>query len=457
MTFLFKRTGDGNYPRSLKIMVMGPPKSGKTSFIATAPNVVIASCEAGLMSVAHLNIPYVDIEEASHLETLFLVLKDDALRKKAAEQLGLPDIETVAIDTLDAYQEILKKQILKEARRTEMQQADWGKLKERMAAILKAFCALPLNVIFTVHTDVTQDENSKQIYAPLLQGSIKNEVAGYVDFSLMSGREKQTLPDGTQKIVYFLKNEGDEKNPHLGNRGAGRVPEISTPDFRELHRLVFDAINLPKTASFEVDSSPTDSEEVAISRSHPVAAEVTSPAPSGTPQDDSGNPVNAAGVQAVTKAYESMGLTVPGDLQKWTLGEARKIAKVFAVMKAEIAAGRAAKSDLVKALTQEGRYEGEAQRQTAGVKKVAVAKKAAEVKSAPAAAETPATTEEAVANVEKQLGGSVVGFGVEEGAPCQTCDKPVDDLEVARLAQSRFQKVLCKDDYLAVVAKAAEK
>lgn len=457
--FAFKKTGDADYPRYLKTMVMGPPKSGKTTFVATAPNVVIASCEAGLMSVAHKNVGYVEIDDYAKIDTLYTILKDDQLRKKAAGQLGLPQIETAAIDTLDALQEVMKKEILREARRTEMQQADWGKLKERMSTLLKAFCALPMNVIFTVHSDVTQDENQKQIYAPMLQGSIKNDVAGYVDFSLMSMREKQTMPDGSQKIVYFLKNEGDDKNPHLGNRAAGRVPEICAPDFKTLHKLTFDALNLPKTATViieEEDTQPaTPASQLETTTEEPRAqgvrfldqatpAEVT-----GKPQDDSDQRINAAGVTTLTKNYQSHALNVPMDLDQWTLGEARKIARLFTAAKAEMVAGRATKADLVKALADVGRYEGEGQKQTAAPKKVAKPK----VKGVHPAAEP--TESEAIDTVEKQLGAQVVGKDIQPGALCDKCGKEVDDLDVALLGWSKYRQVLCVDDYM-IIQKAEQ-
>lgn len=448
--FAFKKTGDADYPRYLKVMVMGPPKSGKTTFVSTAPNVVVAACEAGLMSIAHKNIGYVDIDEYAKIDTLYTLLKDESLRKKVAAQLGLPQVETVAIDTLDAFQETVKKEILREARRTEMQQADWGKLKERMASILKAFCTLPMNVIFTVHSDVTQDEESRQIYAPMLQGSIKNDVAGYVDFSLMSKREKQTLPDGSQKIVYFLKNEGDEKNPHLGNRSAGRVPEICAPDFKTLHKLTFDALNLPKTAEIiiEEESEPaTYDSQGAVTTSETIEVANVRTGVSGTPSSDADDPINAAGVTMLTKNYQAHGLNVPGDLEKWTLGEARQIARVFTVVKAEMVAGRASKSDLIAALSTAGRYEGEGQRQTAAPKKIAPVKVKAVKKAAPVAEPTES---EAIEEVEQQLGAKIIGKQIEAGAVCDKCGKEVDDLDVAQLGWSKFRKVMCVDDYMAL-------
>lgn len=500
---MIKRTGDADYPRYLKCLVMGPPKSGKTTFVSTAPNPVVCAAEAGLMSVAHLNLPYVTVNGTPDLETLLQILKDDTLRARAAQKIGVPKIETVAIDTLDAYQEILKKEILKENRRTEMQQADWGKLKERMSQILKAYVSLPLNVIFTVHTTVTQDEESRQIYAPGLQGSIKDELAGYVDFSLLSFRQKETAADGTSAVRYYLKNEGDLKNPHVGNRGAGRVPEICEPNFKLLHDLTFSGIeNLAPTHIIEMDesSAPVSAgpvqpaapvrQQVAQSSSQPAPAAPTTtsapatpaaPQPTGVPQDDAGKPINAAGITMLTKEYQAQALKVPEDLPSWSLAKGRNVARFFVAVKADIAASPQDKdqmtTDLHEMLKGLEAWAGPADPNQTPVEKKATRKKkdpeAAKpeavpstpppadglVQAPPAVAaptvqsDAPVSQDQAIAAVEEQAGGVVIGQEVMPDAKCEECGNPVDDVEVARLALSRFRRVLCIADYKAAAKK----
>lgn len=433
MTFAIKRTGDADYPRYMKILIMGPPKSGKTTFISTAPNVVVADVEAGLMSIAHLNIPYVTIDEMSKIETLYQILKDDGLRQRAATSMGLPDIQTVAIDTLDALQEMMKKEILATERRTTMQQADWGKLKERMSAMLKAFKDLPLNVIFTVHTSTSQDEDGRQILTPGLQGSIKDEIAGIVDFSLMSAREQQVLPDGTSQIVYFLKNEGDLKNPHLGNRGAGRVPEITDMNFQVLHDATFAGIkSLPKSQEFDVEGVAGQLDKVVEQVAQAPSQEVVK-AP-----DDSESPLNTAGKTILTKSYDAMEIEKPS-FDEWTMQKGRDVARRFTNAKSAAVTGdpEVAKSELIEWLRENDAL---------------VASETEEVTSdAPAADLTE--DEEAQAVVKESLGGQVVYEKVEAGAKCEECGKEIDDVEIGNLSKSRYGKVLCVKDYMSETKK----
>jgi len=442
MTFAIKRTGDADYPRHMKILIMGPPKSGKTTFISTAPNVVVADVEAGLMSIAHLNVPYVTIDEVSKIETLYQILKDDGLRQRAAVSMGLPDIQTVAIDTLDAFQEMLKRDILATERRTSMQQADWGKLKERMYAMLKAFKELPLNVIFTVHTSTSQDEDGRQILTPGLQGSIKDEIAGLVDFSLMSAREQQVLPDGTSVVKYFLKNEGDTKNPHLGNRGAGRVPEITDMDFQVLHDATFSGIkSLPKSQTFDVESiqSQAGAQVPAVGE----AAQIPSQPEVVKVADDAQAPLNAAGKSVLTKSYEAMGLNQP-ELKGWTMEKGRDVARKFTNAKSAAVTGdpETAKTELIEWLKENDAFVGLLGEEPPEV--------VAEVTSEPAETDED---EKALAVVEESLGGQVVFEKVEEGALCDVCKEKIDDVEIGNLSKSRYGKVLCVKDYMSETKK----
>lgn len=464
--FAFQRTGDANYPRTMNILLMGPPKSGKTTFISTMPNVVVADCEAGLMSIAHLNVPYVQVDGTDKLQTLLLILGDEKMRKQQAANMGLPDIESVAIDTTDALQELMKKEILRENRRTQFQRDDWGVLKERMNAVLKAFAALPLNVVFTVHTEVTQDENGKQIYAPGLQGAIKNEIAGLVDFSLMTFRQKETDAQGVSKIVYYLKNEGDDKNPHLGNRAQGRVPEFCEPDFKILHALTFSGIN--PTVIQEAEELPTVQIQPSVGIPQPVAQSQSQPAtPAGAPPvSDADQPINAGGITMLTKEYAAQGLVKPTDLDQWTLGKARSIAKFFTAWKADVAVGKSSKKDLVEFLQACEAYVATVEEVSTPVQKPEepAATASTEVAQPDPAADTTPTPEPeapsvpdehqaAVALVSEQLGGKVIGMEIAEDAKCEVCGNQVDDLDIARLGWGRLQKVLCVSDYKDLIKK----
>jgi hypothetical protein len=350
-----------------------------------------------------------------------------------------------------------------------------------MASILKRYITLPMNVIFTVHTTTTQDEESRLIYMPALQGGIKDEVAGYVDYSLLAFRERQTGTDGVARVNYYLKTEGDTKNPTIGNRSAGRIPEISKPDFKYLHEKHFGALKVrqveARSQNEVIKEDTSEATEAAApapvpaaqSSSTPQRTIETPPKPTGVPEDDPNAPINASGLTMLTKAYTEQGLTVPEDLKSWNIGKARTVAKWFMAWKADMAAGvqTVTREDLIGGLEAFEAFAGELKGVQTGVqnlksKKATEEPAVAEEPVEQAAPETPAqkavtgdqTEEGAVELLQEQLGAKVIGYDITDDATCDTCGKPVDDPDIAKLGHTRFKKMLCVNDYKQAVKDA---
>lgn len=354
--FSLKRTGDEDYPNHIKGLLTGQPKSGKTTFLSTMPNVVIADVESaggGLQSIAHLDIPYVTIDDRSKLDTLHTILKDDQLRAKAAKDLGLDVIESVSIDTLDSLQELLKKERLKSERRQQMQRDDWGWLLEELTEIVRAFTSLPLNVMFTVHAKQIQDDEARVIWVPGLQGAIQDKIAGEVGYSLFTIREVEIdAQTGKKHNVYSILTEGDDYHPHLGNRAAGRLPRIIDPNFAALHKAVYDGLQLAKTKRVEQDE-PVQSDDTeqapAQTSGQPEQTSVAAAEQQqadGAPRDDSNDPVNEAALSHLRKIVKEFGAELNPDATSWTLGYAREVARYVVACKQDVAEGNTPQENL---------------------------------------------------------------------------------------------------------------
>lgn len=369
--FAIKRTGDDDYPKHIKALLLGPPKSGKTTFLSTFPNPIVADVEAGLMSIAHKDIPHITVDHSSKLDTLLMVLRDDGLRKKAAADSGRPDFETVGIDTLDALQELYKKERMRDERRQSFERNDWGWLLEQFQEKIRAFVALPMHVVFTVHTTTTQDDEGRIITMPGLQGAIKDQIAGMVGFSLKSDRvveiDQQT---GAKRSHYTIQTEGDERNPHLGNRAAGRLPRSIEPDFQVLYDAVYQNVQLAQAQRVEVQTSvQSNPAEAAAAAAAPAAApapEDTStppPAPAateevaqtsgqseqpaGAPSDDAeSTPINASALQHLSKMASEFGVDLAPAVKDWTLEQGRDVARYVVACKTDAANGDSDQDEL---------------------------------------------------------------------------------------------------------------
>lgn len=393
-TLQWSRSGAGTQPPHLKVMVSGPPKSGKTTLLGTMPNLLVGDTEPNannLESIAHLNVPSVTITSSDALRTVITILGNDTLRKQLAQgTYGIPDIEGFALDTLDTFQGILKKERMAETRKSEFLRDDWGWLKTEMEQIVQAICNLPMHVVFVVHTktkEMGKGEDSYTVVLPGLQGSIDESIAGMVGYSMLSFRKEEINPaTGQVSTKYWLRTEGDATHDFLGTRTAGRLPAIIEPNMKTVYDTVMAgraqaAQQFAAQAQLQIDPSaaptalPPAPAQVAASPTAPVAQQapaqevaqtqgqppvVQEPAaavqtPVETPQapaaaaapeqpaaekpaDD--QPVNAAALAHLKRVYDALGETVPE--QAWmqhTLGQARTAVKMWVAVQQDAAAG----------------------------------------------------------------------------------------------------------------------
>lgn len=502
----FKRTGSADFPDHLKVMISGPPKSGKTSLLGTVPNIVIADTEPfanNLQSIAHKNIPYITVTGLNDLKDLLIVLRDPTLRAKAAESLGMPKIEAVGIDTLDTLQQIMKAERLKETRQTQFLRDDWGWLKEEMTAVLRAFTALPLHVFFTVHiktSEVGRGDDARMQVLPGLQGAIAEDIAGMVGYSLLAFRRQEIMADGTPYTKYWLRAEGDETYAYLGNRAAGRLPDVIEPTFDAIYSAAMGG---------QVGVVLPDGELTGASIDIPKAPEPVKANPDEAP-------VNAAALTHTKKVYDAIGFEFPEDLIKTlTLGNARELVMMWKACQQDEAEGKMDEGhtaigtmkeylvangwvvsddrlklnepvldikgsiDSVLAYVENNAeraqeaYDAEMGRTS---QRSSLLSALVERGAKPVVAEVPEVTEalavddtvqetsnvaetvqetapivdtsDPVSVAQEILGATVVEGEGEKVDPCEECGGEIDDMDIAVLSRSRFKRWLCVSDYI---------
>lgn len=368
---LFKRTGSQDFSKFLKVMVSGPPKSGKTTLLGTVPNILVLDTEPhanNLESIAHLDVPYVTVTSSDDIRQVAMVLSNDSLRKQLAQNTyGLPDIGAVAIDTLDTFQKILKAERMKEQRTTSFLRDDWGWLKTEMEKIVEMFTALPMHVFFMVHVKTQEMGKGDEAYTtilPGLEGAIAQSIAGMVGYSLLSFRKEEIAPDGTVFTKYWLRTEGDRVHEFLGTRTAGKLPTVIEPDMKVIYETVMANRPAPQAAPVTAppatvqvgapaptEVAPTEtpaelpaqsvgqSEQIQTPVQTPEApaaapeqAEVASP-PAATPpaeKPDNQDPVNPAAIGHVKRVYDALEVVFPEDIVKGlTMGEARQLVTMW--------------------------------------------------------------------------------------------------------------------------------
>lgn len=341
---LFKRTGAEDFSKFLKVMISGPPKSGKTTLLGTVPNILVLDTEPhanNLESIAHLDVPYATISNSEDLRHIAMVLGNDSLRQQLAQgTYGIPDIGAVAIDTMDTLQKILKAERLVEQRSSQFLRDDWGWLKTEMEKIVEMFTSLPMHVFFVVHTktkEMGKGDDAYTIVLPGLEGAISESIAGMVGYSLLSFRKEEVAPDGTLSTKYWLRTEGDSSHDFLGTRTAGRLPTIIKPDMRTIYDTVM--ANRPKTTAPgplpQPTVAPAPTGEVAQNQGQPegvqTGVQTPSPAPESAPvppaeKPGDEEPITPAAMGHVKRVYDAVEVAFPREIvESLNMGEARKL------------------------------------------------------------------------------------------------------------------------------------
>jgi phage nucleotide-binding protein len=161
-------TTKGYASDSVKILVHGQSGVGKTTLIGTLPNPVVISAEGGLLALADLEIPYLNVTSMTELNEAFEWLSGS----EEANQF-----QSVAIDSISEIAEVVlntEKKLTKDPRQA------YGALQEQMTDLIRAFRDLPRkHVYMSAKTEKATDENGRILYSPSMPGNKLGQMLPY--------------------------------------------------------------------------------------------------------------------------------------------------------------------------------------------------------------------------------------------------------------------------------------
>lgn len=225
----------------IKILVCGPPGAGKTLHASTWPNALYADMEGRLLSIRKRDVGIVPIATVSELEEL----RDQLGQRPKVRQkmLGRP-VDTIVLDTVDELSRMIQKERLVAEKVDAMRQQDWGHLADTLRRLLRSFRNLDMNVVFNVHLkDVVDQETGRVEKRPDIQGAVGNEIASYVDESVvMIARTTIDPSTGDRVPVRHLQTYPDSQCDWVKDH-SGKLPSEFPINFRDdyqrLHALIF--------------------------------------------------------------------------------------------------------------------------------------------------------------------------------------------------------------------------
>lgn len=229
--------------KKTKILLWGPPGTGKTHFIGTAPNPFVIAAEDGVLTLHKYDIPYFKLDDTMAVYEQTLRIIESAIKKEVIKDdegnviVDFTKIETICIDSIWMLNSRLTREIKDETGKSKFQHDQWGLLLDRIQKVVLDLLESDFHVICTMGEAIKTDEldeKEKQVTFNM-QGSFRNQIAYLFDLNLYMTKES------FGKRTNYKLFTTDENNRSAKSRVA--LPkEIVDPTFDKIYKPLLDAL-----------------------------------------------------------------------------------------------------------------------------------------------------------------------------------------------------------------------
>lgn len=199
---------------NLKLLVYGQAGAGKTSLIPTLPKPIILSAEAGLLSIAKYDIPFIEVTSMDSLREAYAWLLDSDEAKP---------YQSVALDSISEIAEVClskEKSIAKDPRQA------YGEMQTTMTEVIRTFRDLPKHVLMTAKLEKAQDEMGRMLYSPSMPGNKTGQSLPYY-FDLMLAMRVEKDEEGISQRALMCDSDGLwQAKDRSGKLDAWEAPDL---------------------------------------------------------------------------------------------------------------------------------------------------------------------------------------------------------------------------------------
>lgn len=217
-------TSEAAKNNGVKSLVYSQAGGGKTTLAKTfdVPTVVI-SCEAGLLSLADVNIPVIEVASMNDMFEAY-----DLLANKPEGQ----HFKAIVIDSISEIAEVL---LAEEKKTSKDARAAYGNTSERMMDLLRAFRDLRgRHVLFIAKLEKVKDEMSGAfMYGPTMPGQRLGQAIPYLVDEVFALRVEKNEEGQT---VRFLQTAPDFQ--WQAKDRSGRLAQYEAPDMAAVIRKI---------------------------------------------------------------------------------------------------------------------------------------------------------------------------------------------------------------------------
>lgn len=195
----------------VKIVVYGGAGAGKTTLSRTLPDPIILSAEAGLLSLAGSDLPYIEIHNMDELCEAYEYVKNSKVYKSIV---------------LDSVSEIAEVVLAAEKEKYKDPRQAYGSLLDEMKALIRAFRNLPFNVYVSAKMEKIQNDNGKIFYGPSAPGTKVAEALPYFFDEVFALRVEMNQDGKLERMLQTFNDGVYQAKDRSGKLDAYEVPDL---------------------------------------------------------------------------------------------------------------------------------------------------------------------------------------------------------------------------------------
>ena len=176
-----------------RIFVAGSAGVRRTQFAASFPKPIVADCGANQAELALSGADYAIINSESDLFDLVLELEGDTT------------YQTLVLDALDGFQDVLLDERLETEHRNELEAGDWKWLEGRLRTIFKRLKTLSQNLVVVRSIRDTMVRDATVFQDQVCSGRVRWQTFAFTEEALSNGCE---LVDRMELISYRPQPKG---------------------------------------------------------------------------------------------------------------------------------------------------------------------------------------------------------------------------------------------------------
>jgi hypothetical protein len=215
MAIKLQSTREAARAGGVKLLVYGQAGAGKTSMIRTLPSPVILSAEAGLLSLAGADLPFIEITNVGALREAY-----DWLASSAEAQ----QFQSVALDSISEIAEVIL--VAEKAAAKDPRQA-YGAMQELLASIIRQFRDLPgRHVYMSAKLEKATDEMGRVLYAPSMPGNKTGQALPYFFDEVLALRVERDADGAPQRALMCHSDGLWQAKDRSGALDPWEVPDL---------------------------------------------------------------------------------------------------------------------------------------------------------------------------------------------------------------------------------------